>query len=32
MRIEDGKVAEFWPLFDSIALMTGIGAATIASS
>ena len=25
MRIEDGKVVEFWPLFDSITLMTGAG-------
>ncbi len=25
MRIEDGKVVEFWPLFDSITLMMGAG-------
>ena len=25
MRIEDGKVAEFWPLFDSMTLMIGAG-------
>lgn len=25
MRIEDGKVVEFWPLFDSMTLMIGAG-------
>src|SRR5262249_3216160 len=30
-RIED-KVAQFWPLFDSITLLTAIGAATVASA
>jgi predicted ester cyclase len=28
VRIEDGKVGELWPLFDSKALMTGVGLAT----
>jgi predicted ester cyclase/ketosteroid isomerase-like protein len=31
MRIENGKVGELWPLFDSLTLMTGIGAAMPAS-
>ncbi|MEC3956295.1 ester cyclase [Nocardia sp. CDC153] len=29
MRVEDGKIVEFWPLFDSLALMLGVGIAKI---